>query len=126
MMSNNIFGLSEQALGLCEERSVILSNNIVNSSTPNFKARDIDFRAIMGSVKDHRDLTLTDPKHIALNPVVHPRELYRIPHQTSLDGNTVDPEIERKNFMQNAVRYQVNLTFIKNETNEMLKAMKGE
>jgi flagellar basal-body rod protein FlgB len=44
----------------------------------------------------------------------------------SLDGNTVDDEIERKNFMENSLRYQMNLTFISNKSSELLKAIKGE
>jgi flagellar basal-body rod protein FlgB len=43
----------------------------------------------------------------------------------SLDGNTVDGEIERKNFIENALRYQVNLTFIQNKSDELTKAMGG-
>lgn len=124
-MMDNLFGVSEKALELCEERSVLLSRNIVNSSTPNYKARDINFKQLM----QHNDLSgklmLTDPKDIpATNEVAGGSIQYRVPMQKSLDGNTVDEDIERKNFVENAIRYQVNLTFIKNKTDELLKAIR--
>ena len=51
--------------------------------------------------------------------------MYRVPMQTSMDGNTVDENIERKNFIENSLRYQVSLTFIQNESAELMKAIKG-
>ncbi len=127
-MTNNIFGISEQALQLCEDRGVMLSGNVVNSATPNYKARDINFQQLL---KDQDSF----PTSLAVNEVGHMKSsnlsngepvMYRVPTQTSMDGNTVDEEIERKNFLQNALNYQVNLTFIKSQSDQLLKAIKGE
>jgi len=127
---DNIFGLSEKALQLCEDRSVLLSNNVVNSSTPNYKARDIDFQKLMKQEMDTQDSTLatTNPNHISSSSEMAGGEnvLYRVPMQKSADGNTVDEDIERKDFIANAINYQVNLTFIQNKSDQLLKAIKGE
>jgi flagellar basal-body rod protein FlgB len=126
-MDSKIFGLSEQALPLIEGRAVMLTNNIVNSSTPHYKARDIDFNKAMQSATQGYSLTTTSAGHIqAQNAVDGQKLLYRIPMQKSLDGNTVDEDMERKNFIENALRYQVNLTFIQNKSDELTKAMKGD
>lgn len=126
---NLLFGLAEKALGLSENRANLLSTNLVNSSTPGYKARDIDFDKIMNSVnqKSHA-LDVTQPGHIQTSSSSNMEDniMYRIPMQSSMDGNTVDPEIERKNFLQNSMKYQVSLTFIQNKTDEIFKAMKGE
>ncbi len=37
---------------------------------------------------------------------------YRVPYQTSMDGNTVDMDIERSQFADNTLKYQADLTFI--------------
>lgn len=126
-MSNSIFGLSEKALQLAEGRSVLLTNNLVNSSTPHYKARDIDFHKALDDANQTYSLETTNKNHIqAENQVGGQQLLYRVPMQMSLDGNTVDDEIERKNFMENALRYQVNLTFMQNKSDELMKAIKGD
>ncbi|MEO8400425.1 MAG: flagellar basal body rod protein FlgB [Gammaproteobacteria bacterium] len=128
---DSIFGLSEKALKLSEDRSVLLSNNVVNSSTPNFKARDIDFQKVLkqeASGQDSNSLAITDKNH--LQPITElgggEQVMYRVPNQKSLDGNTVDPDIERKDFIENALHYQVNLTFIQNKSEQLMKAIKGD
>ncbi len=54
---DKIFGLSEQALKLSEDRSVMLSNNLVNSSTPHYKAKDIDFHQALQEANQAYGLT---------------------------------------------------------------------
>jgi len=127
-MSSDIFGLSGQALKLSEDRAVLLTSNLVNASTPHYKAKDIDFnKALKEAGNDANTLMKTNAAHISpSNQVGSTTALYRVPNQTSLDGNTVDDEIERKNFIENALHYQVNLTFVQNKSNELLKAFKGE
>ncbi|VVC77095.1 Flagellar basal body rod protein FlgB [Aquicella siphonis] len=126
-MADSIFGVSEKALQLTEERSVMLTNNLVNSSTPHYKARDIDFHQALQDANQAYSLNRTNPNHIEPeNQVSGQPILYRVPMQMSLDGNTVDDEIERKNFIENALRYQVSLTFVQNKSDELMKAIKGE
>ena len=126
-MSENIFGLSEKALQLCEDRSVTLTNNLVNSSTPHYKAKDFDFQKALATADQGYGLDKTNANHISATDEMHGQQMqYRIPMQMSMDGNTVDDEIERKNFVENALRYQVNLTFIQSKSDQIMKAIKGE
>lgn len=126
---DSIFGLSEKALQLCEDRSVMLSNNVVNSSTPNYKARDIDFQKLLQQEESNQTNTLATSQagHLSgLADTGSESALYRVPMQKSLDGNTVDENLERKDFIENAINYQVNLTFIQNKSEQLMKAIKGE
>lgn len=126
-MDSKIFGVSEKALQLCEDRAVLLTNNIVNSSTPNYKARDIDFTKTLKDANAAYSLKATNKNHIsAANQTSGAKVLYRIPNQVNLDGNSVDDEIERKNFIENALRYQVGLTFIRSDSDLISKSIKGE
>ena len=126
---DSIFGLSEKALSLCEDRSILLSNNVVNSSTPNYKARDIDFQKLLKQEESNQasSLVTSNPNHLQGNEQLNGQPLlYRVPMQKNMDGNTVDENIERKDFIQNAMNYQVNLTFIQNKADQLMKAIKGE
>jgi flagellar basal-body rod protein FlgB len=127
-MDDKIFGVSGQALQLCEDRAIMLTDNLVNSSTPHYKARDIDFqKTLQNASANSAQLKTSDPRHIVPHSVANGAQtLYRVPMQFSHDGNTVDDEIERKNFIENALRYQVNLTFVRNESSGLMKAIKGE
>lgn len=126
-MLDKVFGLSEKSLDVTEKRALMITNNIVNGSTPQYKAKDIDFSAVMQNVNEVGLLTTTSAGHIQNPEQVFGAQIkYRVPMQTSIDGNTVDPEIERKNFLENSLRYQVSLTFIQNKTDELMKAYKGE
>lgn len=124
----NIFGLAEKALSVTEQRGVMIASNIVNSSTPGFKAKDIDFNKVMKSVKDgSAELRTTSSQHMQTgNNELGAYVQYRVPMQYSIDGNTVDPEIERKNFLDNSMRYQVSLTFVQNKVDEIMKALKSD
>lgn len=130
-MNTSIFGLSAKALVLREQRSEILSNNLVNNSTPNFKARDIDFKTMLKQQNDQlqlqSNLTRTHKSHIQNAQSLSTTDLkYRVPSQPSLDGNTVDPDLENANFLDNALQYQMNLTFIRGKTRTILAAIKGQ
>lgn len=126
---DKIFGLAEPALSITEQRASLISGNIVNANTPGYKAKDIDFDEVMKNLNSSgRTLEVTNKRHInTANAELSNLPIqYRIPMQDSMDGNTVDPEIERKNFLHNSVKYQVSLSFIKHKTDQIMKAMKGE
>jgi flagellar basal-body rod protein FlgB len=98
------------------------------SGKQQYKARDFDFKKALASAStDTGAMQVTNAKHISSSHQVNGATVgYRVPMQTSMDGNTVDDEIERKNFIENALHYQVNLTFVHNKTSELMKAIKGE
>ena len=51
--------------------------------------------------------------------------LYRSAVQRSIDGNTVDLDVERAQFADNAVRYEAQLMFINSRIRSMLAALQG-
>ena len=126
---DKIFGASAQALQLCEDRAVLITNNITNASTPNYKARDINFREAMQNAQFslNSQLDKTSNLHMDSSDSMDGLPIeYRIPMQQSLDGNTVDGNLERKSFLENSIRYQVNLTFIQNKTEQITRALNGD
>ena len=52
--------------------------------------------------------------------------LYRVPHQPSVDGNTVDAQQEQSRFMRNAMDFQASFQFLNSKFSGLTKAIKGE
>lgn len=127
----NVLGIHEQALFLQGHRAEILAANLANADTPGFKARDIDFRAVLtGAAADPTSsgpLELTQAGHIQPSGFMFGAELlYRQPIQASLDGNTVEPQMEMAAYTDNAVRYMTTLRIVNGRINTLLSAIRGE
>ncbi len=124
----------QEALGLRHQRQQVLANNIANADTPNYKARDFDFGRELSRAMDNGAaggglaLRTTAAGHIPAQG--HGRDvgdlLYRVPAQPSLDGNTVDMDVERVQFADNAVRYQAALTLLNGRIQGLKSAMQSE
>jgi flagellar basal-body rod protein FlgB len=125
------FDFYQKALGLRQQRQEILASNIANADTPNYKARDIDFAAVLRDAMGERmrlpdtQLTLTSARHIPAKALsAGPVDvLYRQPTQPSLDGNTVDMNVERIQFTDNTMRYQTDLSVLSQRIKTLIMAM---
>lgn len=121
-------GIHADAVTLRSQRSTMLANNMANVDTPGFKARDIDFSNLLQQAQTSQiKAKVTHGAHITMNSPVNPgTTLYRIPHKASLDGNTVDMDIERGEFTENAVRYQASLEFLNKKITGLIRVLRGE
>lgn len=121
----------EIALRLRMWRSELIASNIANADTPNFKARDLDFKATLErtlSEGDPLEMTNTSPRQIPdepERPEASAAADYRIPQQPSLDGNTVEIETERSAFVENAMRYQFTFDRAIDEYKEMINLFRS-
>ncbi len=121
----------QEALNLRGRRQEVLSANIAHADTPNFKARDFDFGSALTQAVDRgrqaQSLSMagTSSRHLAgqAQGGAEADLLYRTPHQSSLDGNTVEMDVERVNFADNALRYEANLTILGSKIKSMLSAI---
>ena len=121
----------QTSLGLRAQRQEVLSSNIANADTPNYKARDFDFKAALeGAMGDRMrvgdtQLALTSVGHIPAKAMsADPaRLLYRQPIQPSMDGNTVEMDSERVQFADNTLRYQSSVGFVSGKIRTMLSAI---
>ncbi len=128
-MFQNIFGNHEQALLLHGQRMSVLATNMANVDTPGYKARDIDFSAVLSQTEaTPLAMETTQSAHIQLtSDQMSAADLkYRNPYQASLDGNTVEMPVEQAAFSENNVRYQASLQFINNTISELTLAINGQ
>ena len=122
----------QTALGLRGYRQELLASNIANADTPNFKARDIDFKAALGNAlgKGGGGLSLvrTQAGHLSANgeaPYGATTE-YRAEYQGAVDGNTVNMDVERSSFAENALQVEALITFINGRFRTMQTAIQGQ
>ncbi|VXC66445.1 flagellar basal body rod protein FlgB [Massilia sp. 9I] len=127
---------NETALSLRAQRQELLASNIANADTPNYKARDIDFsnalqNALAGKT-GNANLATTAQQHIGRGkpsgdvlangtPVQYRGEV-----QGNVDGNTVDMDVERNQFADNALRYEAGITMINHQIKGLLAAIQGQ
>lgn len=121
----------QEALNLRARRQEVLSVNIAHADTPNFKARDFDFSSALtqaverGRQSQSLSMAGTSARHLAPAPGggSDAQLLYRTPAQSSVDGNTVEMDVERVNFADNALHYEANLTVLGSQIKTMLAAL---
>ena len=128
----NMLQFHQVALGLRAARQELLASNIANADTPNYKAKDIDFASALQGAMDgntpNLPITRTSPLHLGSpsgESVMGAPVLYRIPHQPSADGNTVDMDVERAQFADNALRYEAGVRFVSDNIKSVLIAIQG-
>jgi flagellar basal-body rod protein FlgB len=117
-------------LVLRSQRQQVLASNIANADTPGYIARDFDFAT---ALKDATGMNTagpsqTDARHLSLgsSDPRNPAMAYAVQTQPSEDGNSVDLDRERANFMDNAIRYESTLRFINSNVKTMLSAITGQ
>ena len=131
---------NEAALSLRSQRQQILASNIANADTPNYKARDIDFASALQGVLARTAapagmLAATAPAHIsgsgsgggqnAAMLADGTQVQYRGVVQGAVDGNTVDMDVERNQFADNAIRYEAGIAMINHQIRGMMAAIQG-
>jgi len=138
---NAQFDLHTRALGLANQRLELLADNVANADTPNYKARDIDFRVAMqnagqsdgqrggpgGSLQGDLPMAAPRANHLRVGGASAntTTPLYRVPEQPSLDGNTVDSQKENAAIAETSVRYQATLTFLNARIRGLRDAITG-
>jgi flagellar basal-body rod protein FlgB len=147
---DSYLGIHPQALALEAQRTNVLAANMANADTPHYKARDIDFKAALAAAAGATGAAGAagaggaGPGAPAPLPLAgtSPLDLgrtggsgspigtgdasflkYRVPLAPSLDGNTVDGQLEEAAFAENAVRYQATLTFLNVKLKDLLTAI---
>ncbi|MEM9531332.1 MAG: flagellar basal body rod protein FlgB [Pseudomonadota bacterium] len=125
---DSILGIHGHALEFRARRSELLAQNLANAETPNYKARDVDFRQALEKSQASAGPRQTHERHLAApeQGTLEGEAMYRVPLHPSLDGNTVTEELEKAAFTGNAVRYQATLMFLTRKFSALKGAMSDQ
>ena len=118
-------GVHPYALQVRAERAQILAGNLANVDTPGYLARDIDYKQILGEVASQVASGNQSTESSTLASLDLQEPLYRIPFQTSADGNTAELGVEQAKFGNNSMDFQTSLTFLNMKINGLAKAIEG-
>lgn len=121
---SNALGIHERALNLRSQRSEVLANNIANADTPGYKAKDLDFKEILGNARESMEnMRTTNSSHISddYDEFGGAELQFKNPLQPSVDGNTVEVHEEKADFLKNALQFQASFRFL----NEKMKGIKA-
>jgi flagellar basal-body rod protein FlgB len=131
----------QTALRVRNQRQELLASNIANADTPQYKARDIDFKATMQAALQQSTggqtaqqpaglLQQTSSGHMGAaggnGNLASSDVLFRSVLQGSVDGNTVDMDVERNAYVDNGIRYEASLTMMSGQIKKMLSAITGQ
>jgi flagellar basal-body rod protein FlgB len=129
----------QNALRVRSQRQEVIAANIANADTPNYKARDIDFKSAMQqalgqsartSGSTASGMSRTSDMHInsstGSSATGAGEPLFRPIIQGSVDGNSVDMDVERNQFVDNGLRYEASLNMINGQIKKMLTAIQGQ
>ncbi|MBA1262537.1 flagellar basal body rod protein FlgB [Stutzerimonas sp. NM35] len=125
-------GIHEKALGFRAQRAEVLANNIANADTPNYKARDLDFSAVLAEQNSKNQsgfgVAVTSSRHIAAEgmEIADPGLRFRTPTHASLDQNTVDMQVEQATYAENAIDFQASFTLLNSKFKGLISALRGE
>ena len=118
---DSYLGVHARALQLESRRTELLAANLANADTPGFKARDIDFKQALAAAS-HAGAAGNAAGNGSLDTVTQ----FRVPMAPSLDGNTVDVQLEQAAFAENNVRYQATLTLLNGKLRSLMTAITGQ
>jgi len=132
---DEVMDFQSRALKLRSYRQQLLASNIANGDTPHYKAVDIDFASALKNASQNanaqqgptRSLAATSARHIGGAGAADGAPVqFRGTTQASIDGNTVDLDVERAQFADNAVRYEAAIRFLNGQIRTLTSAIKGE
>lgn len=130
------FNFHSTALGLRTRRQELLASNIANADTPHFKARDIDFKSALANALGGTGAAGVAPVSLARTHAGHQggegvspygaAVKYRTEYQGAVDGNTVNMDVERAAFAENALQVEALITFINGRFKGMERAISSQ
>jgi flagellar basal-body rod protein FlgB len=125
---DRLTGFHQKAIDLRTQKMEIISGNLANANTPGYKARGLDFQSAMKSAtsRSGQSLVKTHENHLSGSLQSQADIGYRIPSQPDTgDGNTVEVQRERNEFLDTGMRYQASVEFLSSKIKGMKKAISG-
>lgn len=113
---NQKLDLLTRLLSAAEQRQQVISHNIANVNTPNYRRLELDFEAALA-----QELDRGTGKESPATPTV--KQTMGLPARS--DGNNVDIDQEIGQLNKNALLQQVYLQLMSTDIGQMRRAMEG-
>jgi flagellar basal-body rod protein FlgB len=127
LFSNTIHSL-EKALDYSALRQKVISNNIANVDTPNYKAQDVSFKNLLANETDNlMRANRTNEKHIEFTSSKRSNSPLITKNDTAYNhnGNNVDIDKEMALLAENQIYYNAITQRISGKFNTLKSVVKG-
>ncbi|UHA59296.1 flagellar basal body rod protein FlgB [Metabacillus litoralis] len=126
LFSNTINSL-ETALSQSTAKQKVISNNIANVDTPNYKSQEVRFNTALSNEMQKLQATKTNAKHIEFGG--SDTSNYRIVSRNNTNyqhnGNNVDIDQEMTEMAKNQIQYNALIERISGKFNSLKTVIKG-
>lgn len=125
---DNNLDLHGRAMVVRAAKAEVIAGNIANADTPRFRAKDLDFQAALETARDtgNTGLRTTHSGHIRGTSGMATDITERSDDRIGPDGNTVQMEVEKAEYAENAVKFQASAQFFDGTLRGLRKALTGE
>ncbi|MEB3101170.1 flagellar basal body rod protein FlgB [Ferviditalea candida] len=129
LFENLTFNVLERSLDAAALRQKVISNNIANVDTPQFKRSDVQFEDLLKKELQQSSMTFsgyrTDPRHIQIgssapSEIVQPAVVTDEHSAMNNNNNNVDIDAEMASMAKNQLSYNVLIQ----QTNHELKQLR--
>lgn len=119
--------LLEQSLDYATVKQRVISNNIANVDTPNYKAKDVHFRALLEQEMNRTfRVQLTNEKHIPISVSGYsPIQITTSSVQYNHNGNSVDMDSEMVKLAENQIYYNAMVDRLNGKFQTLKSVIKG-
>ncbi|MEW6513278.1 MAG: flagellar basal body rod protein FlgB [Pseudomonadota bacterium] len=124
------------AMNIRGYRQEVLASNIANADTPHYKARDVDFKSALQAAVGGRGAPSVQPVTLARTQAGHLGDggvsphsgsvKHRAEYQGAVDGNTVNMDVERAAFTENALQLEALIMFVNKRFEGLQRAIQGQ
>ncbi|PAK32058.1 flagellar basal body rod protein FlgB [Bacillus velezensis] len=116
----------ENALGRADIKQKVLTNNIANIDTPNYKAKKVSFRNLLDQETSNLEAVKTDYRHVDFTGS---GDDYSIVSSSDTsyqqNGNNVDIDKEMTDLAENQINYQALVERMSGKFNSLKTALTG-
>ncbi|CAL4043200.1 flagellar basal body rod protein FlgB [Buchnera aphidicola] len=130
---NNLFQINKNFLNLMAYRQKIISSNIANAETPNYRPLNINFKNEINNIlhnkinkKKQIFLKKTSSNHLSLHHMNKFNIVPDYPIKTFFNKNVIDMNQERISFIENSLKYQSQISFLTYEIKNIMNTILGQ
>ncbi|WP_156289058.1 flagellar basal body rod protein FlgB [Oceanobacillus salinisoli] len=118
----------ENSLDYASAKNRVISDNIANIDTPNYKAKDVEFKNVLNSaLESNVEAKRTNAKHLSFNSNMD--SAYRVTTNNSTlynhNGNNVDVDKEMAELAKNQIYYNALIDRINGKFGSLQTVIRG-
>lgn len=118
--------LLERSLDFSNTKNKVISNNISNIDTPNYKAKDVSFKSVLNNEMSQLKAKRTNERHLPFSGSANQIHIFtKRNHTYNNNGNNVDVDREMAQLAKNQVYYHSIVDRLNGKFNNLQTVIRG-